>query len=132
MSKWIMFAGGIVIGSILTASIATALADAHGTKAYLVVGGNVIDPDGLEAYSAKAGPPAREAGIKILGRSQKVENDHILEGNWPYEGFLAIEEFSSMDALLGFWNSSDYQEAIKLRKGKVHLDFVVAVPGVSE
>jgi uncharacterized protein (DUF1330 family) len=119
-----------LIGSILTASIATALADSHAAKAYLVVGGSVIDATGLEAYGAKAGPVAQKAGIKVLGRSESVLAEHVLEGAWPHEGFLAVEEFNSMEALLGFWHSDDYQEAIKLREGKVKLDFVVAVPGM--
>ncbi len=40
-----------------------------------------------------------------------------------------IEEFTSMEHLKEFWFSPDYQEARKLREGKVKLDFVVAVNG---
>ena len=131
MQKWLTFVGGIALGALLAGSLSTALADAHGTKAYLVVSGTVSDPD-LEAYAAKAGPVAQQAGIKMLGRNDDIGSNHVLEGTWPYDGFLAIEEFNSMEALLGFWHSSQYQEAIKLRAGKINLDFVVAVPGVAE
>ena len=40
---------------------------------------------------------------------------------------MAIEELASMNHLKEFWFSPDYQEAIKLRAGKVELDFVVAI-----
>jgi uncharacterized protein (DUF1330 family) len=132
IQKWLTFVGGIVIGSMLTVSVTTALADHHATKAYLVVAGSVIDATGMEAYGAKAGPEAAKAGIKVLGRNSDIKSEHVLEGDWPYEGFLAVEEFSSMDALMGFWHSDDYQAAIKLREGKVKLDFVVAVPGANQ
>ena len=36
---------------------------------------------------------------------------------------------AQMEHLKAFWFSPDYQEAIKLREGKVKLDFVVAVNG---
>jgi hypothetical protein len=32
-----------------------------------------------------------------------------------------------MDTLLEFWNSTEYQEAIKLRKGIVEANFTVAI-----
>ncbi|MCY4013877.1 MAG: DUF1330 domain-containing protein [Gammaproteobacteria bacterium] len=54
-------------------------------------------------------------------------------GEWPYaEGFVAIETFRSMDDFTAFWNSPGYQEAIELRKGKVELDFVVALEGLPD
>ena len=36
-----------------------------------------------------------------------------------------------MDEFTAFWNSPGYQEAIELRNGKVELDFVVALEGLS-
>lgn len=129
VQKWLTFVGGIVIGTLMTTSVTSALADNQ--KAYLVVSGSVIDATGLEAYSAKAGPVAAKAGIKILGRNADIRSEHVLEGQWTHDGFIAVEEFSSMDALMGFWYSDDYQEAIKLREGKVKLNFVVAVPAVA-
>lgn len=37
-----------------------------------------------------------------------------------------------MDDFTAFWNSPGYQEAIELRKGKVELDFVVALEGLPD
>ena len=51
----------------------------------------------------------------------------LLEGNWPHEGALQLYKCPSMDALLTFWNSPEYQEAIKLREGVVETNFTVAI-----
>ena len=66
---------------------------------------------------------------RLIARDEQVTSDLLLEGNWEYPGFVVIEEFTSMEHLKEFWFSPDYQEAIKLRDGKVKLDFVVAVNG---
>lgn len=116
---------GLGLGTL--AGIAYAESDAA-PPAYVLVAGRVLDPDGLEAYGEAAGPLAQAAGIEILARQQDVQALHVLEGKWPYgDGFLTVERFRSMEALLKFWNSPGYQEAIKLREGKVELDFVVAL-----
>lgn len=96
--------------------------------AYVLVAGRIIDPEGLDAYGEAAGPLAQAAGIEILARQQDPASLQVLEGKWPYgNSFLTVERFRSMQELLNFWNSPGYREAIKLREGKVELDFVVAL-----
>ena len=120
-----ILAVGLGLGAL--AGIAYAESDAV-PPAYVLVAGRVIDSDGLEAYGEAAGPLAQAAGIEILARQQDVQALHVLEGEWPYaDGFLTVERFRSMQDLLSFWNSPGYQKAIKLREGKVALDFVVAL-----
>jgi len=60
--------------------------------------------------------------VPVAGNSVQV-----LEGEWPYKGALMIYKCSSMDALLTFRNSREYQEAIKLREGIVEANFTVAI-----
>ena len=73
---------------------------------------------------------AQAAGINVLARAETA-NVRVMEGEWPYAGgFVAIETFRSMDDFTAFWNSPGYQDAIELRKGKVELDFVVALEGL--
>ena len=99
--------------------------------AYVLVSGRVVDDTGLAAYGEAAGPLAQAAGINVVARAETA-NVRVMEGEWPYaDGFVAIETFRSMDEFTAFWNSPGYQEAIELRKGKVELDFVVAVEGLS-
>ena len=100
--------------------------------AYVLVSGRVIDDTGLEAYGEAAGPLAQAAGINVVARAETA-NVHVMEGEWPHaDGFIAIETFTSMDEFTDFWNSPGYQEAIELRKGKVELDFVVALEGLPD
>lgn len=100
--------------------------------AFVLVSGRVIDNAGLEAYGEAAGPLAQAAGIEVLAR-QDATALHVVEGNWPHaDGFVVIERFNSMQDFLSFWNSPGYQEAIKLREGKVELDFVVALEAASD
>ncbi len=117
----------LVVGLVLGASLGVAYAENEAAPAaYVVVGGRMIDASGLEAYGELAGPPAQAAGIEMLARGEG-EGLHLVEGTMPTEGFIAVERFRSLEDFLGFWNSDAYQQAIELRKGKVELDFVVAL-----
>jgi uncharacterized protein (DUF1330 family) len=51
----------------------------------------------------------------------------LLEGEWPHKGSLMLYKCSSMQALLDFWNSAEYQQAMKLRAGIVESNFTVAI-----
>lgn len=104
--------------------------DADDPVAYVLVSGRLVDESGLEAYGEAAGPLAQAAGIQVVARANTTDDIQVMEGAWPHGGFLAIETFRSMDDFTAFWNSPGYQKAIKLREGKVELDFVVAVEGI--
>ena len=129
MGKVVTFFSGTIFGLLLSGLVVTGIANTEIDKAYLIVSGKTISEEDLEAYNEKAGPVAQKAGINLIARNEQVTSDLLFEGSWENEGFVAIEEFSSMEHLKEFWFSSDYQEAIKLREGKVKLDFVVAVKG---
>ena len=126
-----LFAGvgvGLLVSGIVEP---TALAQEEENPVYVVVSGKVLNPDGLEAYGEAAGPAAAAAGIEVLARREAGEVV-VVEGDWPFDGFVAVERFRSMDDFLAFWNSPEYQAAIKLREGKVALDFVMAVDGIEQ
>ena len=129
MGKAVTFFSGTIFGLLLSGLVVTGIANTEIDKAYLIVSGQMISNEGLEAYSEKAGLVAQKAGINIIARNEQVTSALLFEGSWEHEGFLVIEEFTSMDHLKEFWFSSNYQEAIELREGKVKLDFVVAVNG---
>ena len=129
----LMLATGLTLG-LLWPSVAQEQSPpaAGELLAYVLVSGRVIDNTGLEAYGEAAGPLAQAAGINVVARGETA-NVRVMEGEWPYaEGFVAIETFRSMDDFTAFWNSPGYQEAIELRKGKVELDFVVALEGLPD
>ena len=127
-----MLATGLILGLLWpSAAQEQSSPAADEPLAYVLVSGRVIDDTGLEAYGEAAGPLAQAAGINVVARAEAA-NVQVMEGEWPYaEGFVAIETFRSMDDFKAFWNSPGYQEAIELRKGKVELDFVVALEGMS-
>lgn len=94
--------------------------------AYLIYSTTILKPDQIGPYVERALPLAQQAGLVPLA-SAADSTVHVLEGEWPYKGNVAIQRYDSMDALLGFWNSSEYQEAKKLRKDVVDVDFIIAL-----
>ncbi len=100
--------------------------------AYLVVCGKFLSGDGAEEYAKRAAKPATESGLTPIARGDLSRNVEILEGELPFDGFLAIERFDSMDALKGFWYSDEYQSAIPNGKDAVKMHFVAAVDGIAE
>ncbi len=128
----LMLATGLALGLMWPSAAEEPSAPQAEPLAYVLVSGRVIDDTGLEAYGELAGPLAQAAGINVVARAEAA-NVHVMEGEWPYaDGFVAIETFRSMDDFKAFWNSPGYQEAIELRKGKVELDFVVALEGLPD
>ena len=105
---------------------AQAAALAGEKAAYLIVSSQVIDPEPLAAYAEAAGPGAAKAGVEILAQADADELE-VLEGAWPHDGGVTIERFTSMQALLDFWHSDEYQAAIKLREGAIDIEFIVAL-----
>ena len=100
---------------------------AQGVKpAYLIISAEWLEPDKLGPYTAAARPLADRAGVEILG-SATGSTLQVLEGEWPYKGNVVLEKFDSMDALLSFWNSPEYQEAKKLREGFIKPNFIIAM-----
>ena len=129
----IALVAGIGLGVLLGGFVepAAMAGEEEAEPVYVIVSGQVIDATGLDAYGEAAGPAAQAAGIEVLARREVAEVE-VVEGNWPFDGFVAVERFRSMDDFLAFWNSPEYQAAIKLREGKVSLDFVVALSGAAE
>ena len=121
---------GFSLGTLLPGFAEEAAGEpAEPPLAYVLVGGRAVEGADLAAYGEAAGPLAQAAGINVVARAS-TEDAQVMEGAWPYEGFITIETFRSMDEFTAFWTSPGYQEAIKLREGKVDLDFVVAIEGI--
>lgn len=98
--------------------------------AYMIVSGKRLKPpEAMAAYRQAAGPLAMAAGYQLLATQPSKDKVQVLEGEWNHDGFLLVEKYSSMQALLKFWNSPEYQAAKKLREGAVKMDFIVAIEG---
>lgn len=121
----VLLLSGIVIGMFIDVNFADASVD--NKSGFLIVAGRTVDSQGLEPYVAAAGGAIASAGLNRVARSAEISAEQVLEGNWPYEGFVAIEQFDSLDQVLAFWHSDHFQEIKKLRDGKIEIDFVIAV-----
>ena len=132
LGKSLVPATALAVGLVAGVGFGIAYAEAQqAAPAYVLVSGRVVNEEGLDAYGEAAGPLAQAAGIEVLARGD-TSTVHVMEGEWPFDGFVVVERFRSMDDFLSFWQSPGYQQAIELRDGKVELDFVVAVEGAAD
>lgn len=115
-------------GAMSTAEVAGA-SPADPPVYLLAVGTRLKPPEAMAAYRQAAGPLAMAAGYQQLATQPTKATVQVLEGQWPYEGFVTLEKFTSMKDLLGFWNSTGYQSAKKLRADAIRMDFIIAVEG---
>ena len=96
--------------------------------AYMISSGNVVKPEKMPAYLEASAPLFKAAGSEELAFGKLSDSGiQILEGEWPYKGLVMIIKFPSMDALTKFWNSPEYQKAMKLRDGVVEPNFTIAI-----
>jgi uncharacterized protein (DUF1330 family) len=122
--------GPATIASGSVATIASGSAAPADPAAYLLaVGKRLKPPEALASYRQAAGPLAMKAGYQLLATQPDKANVQVLEGQWPYEGFVTLEKFTSMNDLLTFWHSEGYQSAKKLRADAIKMDFIIAVEG---
>jgi uncharacterized protein (DUF1330 family) len=94
--------------------------------AYIVVETDIHDAEQYELYK-QASPAAVEAGGgRFIARGGDVA---ILEGDWQPKR-LVLLEFPDLDAAKRFYESSEYQDARRLREGAARLN-MVAVEGLA-
>ena len=115
--------------AVSTARVVDASAPADPPAYLLAVGKRLKPPEALAGYLKAAGPLAMAAGYQQLATQPTKATVQVLEGQWPYEGFVTLEKFKSMKDLLNFWNSDGYQSAKQLRPDAIKMDFVIAVEG---
>jgi uncharacterized protein (DUF1330 family) len=78
---------------------------------YLMVEVEVTDPKAYEGYRELAGASIARHGGKFIVRGGKTET---LEGGWAPKRIVVVE-FPSVEAAKKFYNSEDYQAALKVR-----------------
>jgi uncharacterized protein (DUF1330 family) len=78
---------------------------------YLILHGEVTDPDGYEEYKAGGQRLLAKHGGRYLARGGAVSR---LEGEWLPR--FVVVEFPSYDAALAFYHSPEYQELAEIRK----------------
>jgi uncharacterized protein (DUF1330 family) len=78
---------------------------------YLILHGEVTDPDGYEEYKEKAQVILAEHGARYLARGGGATP---VEGEWLPR--FVVVEFPSYEAALAFYHSPEYQEVAEIRK----------------
>ena len=94
-------------------------------SAYLIVETDITDPEQYEQYKAASPAAIAAAGGRFVVRGGELA---VLEGEWQPKR-LVVVEFDDLEAAKRFYESPEYQAAIKLREGAARLN-MVAVEGV--
>jgi uncharacterized protein (DUF1330 family) len=79
--------------------------------AYVIAEVEVTNPVGYDAYRPLAGASIAQYGGKFLARGGKTE---LLEGS-PDPARVVIIEFTDLAAAKRWYDSPEYQEALKIR-----------------
>ena len=93
--------------------------------AYLIVETDITDPEQYEHYKAASPGAIAAFGGRFIVRGGETAT---LEGDWNPKR-LVVVEFPDLETAKRFYESPEYQEAIKLREGAASLN-MVAVDGV--
>ncbi|MFN2538576.1 MAG: DUF1330 domain-containing protein [Mycobacteriales bacterium] len=80
-------------------------------KAYVIFTETIHDPEGMNAYGAKAMPTIMKSAKVLTVDDSPV----VLEGEWPGQRTVMLE-FSSVEEARAWCDSPEYQEAIPLRQ----------------
>jgi uncharacterized protein (DUF1330 family) len=93
--------------------------------AYLIVETDITDPEQYEQYKAASPGAIAAGGGRFLVRGGEMA---VLEGDW-HPSRLVVVEFPDLEAAKAFYESDEYQAAIRLRGGAANLN-MVAVQGI--
>jgi len=93
--------------------------------AYLIVETDITDPEQYEQYKAASPGAIAAHGGRFVVRGGETA---VLEGDW-HPKRLVVVEFDDLEAAKRFYDSPEYQAAMKLREGAASLN-MVAVEGI--
>jgi uncharacterized protein (DUF1330 family) len=93
--------------------------------AYIIVETDIHDPEQYEQYKQAAPGAVAAGGGRFIVRGGELA---VLEGDWQPKR-LVLLEFPDLEAAKRFYDSSEYQDAKRLREGAAHLN-MVAVTGL--
>jgi uncharacterized protein (DUF1330 family) len=95
--------------------------------AYVIVETDVRDPEQYERYKAASPDAVHAGGWHFIVRGGELA---VLEGDWE-PSRLVILEFPDLEAARRWYESTEYEEAKRLREGAANLR-MVAVEGLDE
>ncbi len=93
--------------------------------AYIVVETDIHDAEQYELYKQASPAAVAAGGGRFIARGGALT---VLEGDWQPKRIVLLE-FPDMEAAERFYESSEYQDAKRLREGAAGLN-MVAVEGL--
>jgi uncharacterized protein (DUF1330 family) len=94
-------------------------------SAYLIAEHRIVDEARFEEYRRRVVPMIEQFGGRYVTRPGSHE---ILDGSWRPSRVVIIE-FPTMGALKAWYESTDYQPLIQLRRG-AGTDVLIAIEGI--
>ncbi len=89
------------------------------SKGYVILTEAIKDPAGMKDYARAAG--AAMGGVKILAVDTAPK---VIEGTWHGDQTVVLE-FESVDAARAWYESENYQKAVKLRRAAADCNAVI-------
>jgi uncharacterized protein (DUF1330 family) len=95
------------------------------SSAYIIANVHVTNPEQYAQYRELAGAAMKAHGAEVCVRGGAVQ---VLEGDWQPERVVVLK-FASAEKAKAFYDSVEYQRAIKAREGAAVMRMVI-VEGV--
>ncbi len=92
---------------------------------YVVLMMKIEDADGYKKYTDRSPEIVKRYGGKFLTRGQEVKT---FEGK-EYEDRMVILEFPDQESVDGWYNDSDYQDALVFRKASSVMHMLLVQEG---
>ena len=83
-------------------------------SAYIIVEAQITDFESFKPYAQKAAELVAANGGRYVVRGGDT---HSLEGGWDPDTKVVVSEWPDMETARAFWDSPQYREASKMRKG---------------
>lgn len=90
-------------------------------KGYVLLQVNVNDPEVFKKYPELSEKIISKFGGKYLFRGGEFE---ILEGSWDFKRNVLLE-FENISKVQEWYNSSEYQEALKIRSNSATSNLII-------
>ena len=90
-------------------------------KGYVLLQVNINDPEVFKKYPELSEKIISKFGGKYLFRGGEFE---ILEGSWDFKRNVLLE-FENISKAQEWYNSSDYQEALKIRSNSATSNLII-------
>lgn len=127
--KTVLGISSIILGVFILCSTTFKKKDEQ-RPAYLIASSFMEEGHGsLDAYYHAAHPLLEAAGGETIIAGHSQQNLRHFEGEWNKGAAFTVFKFPSMDALLGFWNSKEYQSIKHLRTDVIPPNFTFATEG---